>query len=48
MPSRVPKKDRVFVVTCPKCASKVVYYRTRPKNYLCRRCGHTFRGRVFV
>ncbi len=28
---------------CPKCGSKVVIYRVRTNDYLCRRCGTRFR-----
>jgi ribosomal protein L37AE/L43A len=29
---------------CPKCGSKVVLYRVRTDDYLCRRCGTRFKG----
>jgi ribosomal protein L37AE/L43A len=28
---------------CPKCGSKQILYRVRTNDYLCRRCGNTFK-----
>lgn len=28
---------------CPKCRSKVILYRKRTDDYLCRRCGEIFK-----
>ena len=28
---------------CPKCGSSFVYYRVRKKEWICRRCGHTWK-----
>lgn len=28
---------------CPKCKSKVILYRKRTDDYLCRRCGEIFK-----
>lgn len=28
---------------CPSCGSKNNYFRTKTKEYVCRRCGHAWR-----
>ena len=31
-------------IKCPKCGSKQVYYPRILKEFVCRRCGHTWKG----
>jgi len=28
---------------CPQCGSRVILYRKRTDDFLCRRCGHIFK-----
>lgn len=29
---------------CPKCGGKVIIYRVKTNDYLCRRCGEIFKN----
>jgi transcription initiation factor TFIIIB Brf1 subunit/transcription initiation factor TFIIB len=31
---------------CPNCESKVVRYRLRTEDFVCTRCGHTFKAKA--
>jgi ribosomal protein L37AE/L43A len=35
-------KGKTWVLICPRCESRVVYYRHKTKTYACRRCGNVW------
>jgi len=41
-------KNVMGIPNCPKCGSKQVYYRRILKEFVCRRCGHTWKDEKAV
>jgi len=35
--------EKKIDVRCPRCFSKMIYYRARKQEFLCRFCGNTFK-----
>uniref|UniRef100_A0A6H1ZNR1 Putative transcription factor TFIIB zinc-binding motif n=1 Tax=viral metagenome TaxID=1070528 RepID=A0A6H1ZNR1_9ZZZZ len=46
MPKRAGRTKEKWAIICPRCESRVIYYRNKTRDFVCRRCGAIFKPEI--